>query len=57
MQPFYPEIPRVGERSLLSFGGVFSHTLLKVPSRGDLRAPTTFSGDGGGRGASAGAPR
>ncbi|WP_437953787.1 hypothetical protein WME98_26095 [Sorangium sp. So ce296] len=42
MQPLFREIPRGGERSLLSFGGVFSHAPLKVPSCGDFRSPTTF---------------
>ncbi|WP_437938463.1 hypothetical protein [Sorangium sp. So ce341] len=42
VQPFFPEIPRGGARSLLSFGGVFSHALLKEPSRGDFRSPTTI---------------
>lgn len=42
VQPFFPEIPRDGEWSLLFFGGVFSHALLKVPSRGDFRSQSIF---------------
>ncbi|AUX42151.1 hypothetical protein SOCE26_035780 [Sorangium cellulosum] len=42
VQPFFLEIPRDGEWSLLFFGGVFSHALLKVPSRGDFRSQPMF---------------
>ncbi|WP_437681479.1 ATP-grasp domain-containing protein [Sorangium sp. So ce131] len=42
VQPFFPEIPRDGEWSLLFFGGEFSHALLKVPSRGDFRSQPMF---------------
>ncbi|WP_437966956.1 hypothetical protein WMF04_46625 [Sorangium sp. So ce260] len=42
VQPFFPEIPRDGEWSLVFFGGVFSHGLVKVPSRGDFRSQPMF---------------
>ncbi|WP_434047468.1 MULTISPECIES: ATP-grasp domain-containing protein [Sorangium] len=42
IQPFFPEIPRDGELSLLFFGGVFSHGLVKVPVRGDFRTQARF---------------
>ncbi|KYF65050.1 hypothetical protein BE11_01670 [Sorangium cellulosum] len=42
IQPFFPEIPRDGELSLLFFGGVFSHGLVKVPVRGDFRTQAMF---------------
>ncbi|WP_437737221.1 ATP-grasp domain-containing protein [Sorangium sp. So ce1335] len=42
IQPFFPEIPRDGELSLLFFGGAFSHGLVKVPVRGDFRTQTMF---------------
>ncbi|WP_438020223.1 hypothetical protein WMF18_14635 [Sorangium sp. So ce315] len=42
IQPFFPEIPRDGEWSLLFFGGAFSHALVKVPVRGDFRTQNMF---------------
>ncbi|WP_433936221.1 RimK family alpha-L-glutamate ligase [Sorangium cellulosum] len=42
IQPFFPEIPNDGEWSLLFFGGVFSHALVKVPVRGDFRTQAMF---------------
>jgi hypothetical protein len=38
MQPFFEEIPRDGEWSLLFFGGVLSHAVIKVPKPGDFRS-------------------
>lgn len=43
VQPFMPQITE-GEWSLLFFGGVFSHALVKVPTQGDFRVQHYFGG-------------
>jgi hypothetical protein len=37
IQPFLPAVTEEGELSLLYFGGVFSHALIKTPKAGDYR--------------------
>jgi glutathione synthase/RimK-type ligase-like ATP-grasp enzyme len=37
IQPFLPSVTSEGELSLLFFGGVFSHALIKTPKVGDYR--------------------
>jgi glutathione synthase/RimK-type ligase-like ATP-grasp enzyme len=37
IQPFLPAVTQEGEMSLLYFGGVFSHALIKTPKQGDYR--------------------
>jgi glutathione synthase/RimK-type ligase-like ATP-grasp enzyme len=44
VQPFIDEIARVGEWSLLYFGGAFSHAALKTPAAGDFRVQAMFGG-------------
>lgn len=42
VQPFAPEIVRVGEYSLFFFGGRFSHAVLKSPKAGDYRVQPQY---------------
>ncbi len=44
VQPFVAELQRDGEWSLLFFGGVFSHAVLKTPAPGDFRVQLEFGG-------------
>ena len=44
VQPFVPEIESDGEWSLLFFGGVFSHAVIKYPMAGDFRVTREFGG-------------
>ncbi|NNF05171.1 MAG: hypothetical protein HKN21_00285, partial [Candidatus Eisenbacteria bacterium] len=44
MQPFIEEIPKVGEWTLMYFGGKFSHAVLKTPQQGDFRVQSEFGG-------------
>jgi glutathione synthase/RimK-type ligase-like ATP-grasp enzyme len=44
VQPFLDEIARVGEHSLLFFGGAFSHAAIKTPAAGDFRVQMQFGG-------------
>ena len=44
VQPFIPEIASQGEWSLLFFGGVFSHAVLKRAAPGDFRVQRRFGG-------------
>jgi glutathione synthase/RimK-type ligase-like ATP-grasp enzyme len=44
VQPYVPEIEREGEWSLLFFGGVFSHAVLKRPAPDDYRVQNEFGG-------------
>ena len=44
VQPFLDEIVRDGEWSLLFFGGVFSHAVVKMPAAGDFRVQGQFGG-------------
>jgi glutathione synthase/RimK-type ligase-like ATP-grasp enzyme len=37
VQPFLPAVTQEGEMSLLYFGGIFSHALIKTPKQGDYR--------------------
>lgn len=37
IQPFLPSVATQGELSMLYFGGVFSHALMKTPQKGDYR--------------------
>jgi glutathione synthase/RimK-type ligase-like ATP-grasp enzyme len=37
IQPFLPAVTQEGELSLLYFGGIFSHALIKRPKHGDYR--------------------
>jgi hypothetical protein len=47
VQPFMPEVARDGEWSLLYFGGVFSHAVLKRPAAGDYRVQGEHGGSVG----------
>jgi glutathione synthase/RimK-type ligase-like ATP-grasp enzyme len=42
IQPFLPAVTSEGELSLLFFGGVFSHALIKTPKAGDYRTQGQF---------------
>ncbi len=44
VQPYLPEIETDGERSLIFFGGDFSHAVLKLPRPGDFRVQESFGG-------------
>jgi glutathione synthase/RimK-type ligase-like ATP-grasp enzyme len=44
VQPFIPQIAQNGEWSLLFFGGVFSHAVLKRAAPGDFRVQREFGG-------------
>ncbi|MFC0655418.1 ATP-grasp domain-containing protein [Mongoliitalea lutea] len=44
LQPFVPEIERVGEYSYIYFNGKFSHALLKKASPGEFRVQHFFGG-------------
>lgn len=44
IQPFMPQIVADGEWSLLFFGGVYSHAVLKKPGADDYRVQTYFGG-------------
>lgn len=44
IQPFLPQVVEDGEWSLLFFGGVYSHAVLKKPAQGDYRVQTYFGG-------------
>jgi glutathione synthase/RimK-type ligase-like ATP-grasp enzyme len=44
VQPFVPEIESDGEWSILFFGGVFSHAVLKRAASGDFRVQREFGG-------------
>ena len=44
VQPFVPEIAANGEWSLLFFGGVFSHAVLKRVAAGDFRVGRLYGG-------------
>jgi glutathione synthase/RimK-type ligase-like ATP-grasp enzyme len=43
VQQFLPEIS-IGEWSLMYFGGVYSHAVLKTPAKGDMRVQAEFGG-------------
>lgn len=47
LQPFMPQIVEEGEWSLLFFGGVYSHAVLKKPGADDYRVQTYFGGTAG----------
>jgi glutathione synthase/RimK-type ligase-like ATP-grasp enzyme len=42
VQPFLPAIKTEGEWSLIFFGGVFSHAILKTPKPGDFRSQPDY---------------
>lgn len=42
LQPFFEEIPKTGEWSLMFFGEALSHTVLKVPKAGDFRSQPDY---------------
>lgn len=42
IQPFLPAVTQEGELSMLYFGGVFSHALIKRPQTGDYRTQGQF---------------
>lgn len=44
IQPFLPEIQTRGEWSLLYFGGIYSHAVLKRPGEGDFRVQHELGG-------------
>lgn len=44
VQPFLPEVASAGEWSLMFFGGVFSHAVLKRPAAGDFRVQEKHGG-------------
>ena len=44
VQPFLEEVATEGELSLLFFGGIFSHAVLKKAANGDFRVQSTFGG-------------
>jgi glutathione synthase/RimK-type ligase-like ATP-grasp enzyme len=45
LQPFEPGILAEGEFSLIYFNGALSHSILKVPKRGDFRVQEEHGGD------------
>ena len=44
IQPMIEEIARTGEFSLMLFGGVFSHSVVKRPKSGDFRVQPHLGG-------------
>ncbi len=44
VQPFVPSV-HDGELSVVLFGGVVSHAVMKVPAEGDIRVQVEFGGD------------
>lgn len=44
VQQFLPEIPDFGEWSLLFYGGVYSHAVVKTPKSGDFRVQAKHGG-------------
>lgn len=44
VQPFVPEVEKVGEYSLIFFNGKFSHAVLKTPASKDFRVQHYFGG-------------
>lgn len=44
VQPFMPEIQKMGEVSLLFFQGEYSHAVLKKPKKHDFRVQSQFGG-------------
>lgn len=44
VQKYMPEIETYGEVSLIFFGGIFSHAVLKIPRAGDFRVQVQFGG-------------
>ena len=44
VQPFMPSIARSGEYSLMLFGGIFSHCIVKRPKPGDFRVQPHLGG-------------
>lgn len=44
VQPYLPEIERLGEVSMIFFGGAFSHAISKRPQPGDFRVQPEFDG-------------
>lgn len=44
IQPFLPTIVEEGEYSLFYFGGIYSHSILKVPKSGDFRVQEEHGG-------------
>ncbi|PWE18336.1 hypothetical protein DDZ18_01645 [Marinicauda salina] len=44
IQPFLPSIGEAGELTLMFFGGVFSHALIKRPAKGDYRVQSIYGG-------------
>jgi glutathione synthase/RimK-type ligase-like ATP-grasp enzyme len=45
IQPFVEEVARTGEYSYLFFNGVYSHTVLKSPKKGEFRVQHFFGGE------------
>ena len=44
IQPYVPNIAEEGEYSLFYFAGVFSHSILKRPAKGDFRVQEQYGG-------------
>ena len=44
VQPFLPSVTEEGEYSLMLFGGVFSHAVVKRPKAGDYRVQPHLGG-------------
>ena len=44
IQPYLPNIAEEGEYSLFYFGGVFSHSIIKRPAKGDFRVQEQYGG-------------
>ncbi|QWP79293.1 hypothetical protein J5226_05290 [Lysobacter sp. K5869] len=44
IQPFVPQVVEEGEWSLLFFGGLYSHAVLKKPAQDDYRVQTYYGG-------------
>lgn len=44
IQPYLPNIAEEGEYSLFYFAGVFSHSILKRPTKGDFRVQEQYGG-------------
>ncbi len=47
LQPYLPRVESEGERSLIFFGGAYSHAVRKVPVRGDYRVQDDYGASDG----------
>ncbi len=44
IQPFQESIPKDGEKSIMIFGGNYSHAVIKMATKGDFRVQSDFGG-------------